>query len=109
MKGGGSYYQALQYVDPNAGKGAFKLGGGGCGCEGRRANNMTRGGFFPSLMGGVISNGPLLLTPAIAQAARLMRNESERMAARHRRSNRRTTRRRQTRRTKRNAKNTRKA
>lgn len=111
MKGGGSFYQAQRYVNPTAGEGAFKLAGGGCGCAGRvLMGGRTRrarstGGFLPSLMGGLTSNGPLLVAPAMAQAARLFRNESERMSARHRRTNRR----RKTRRTNRKAKNTRKA
>lgn len=102
MKGGGSFYQSLQYVNPLAGQGAFKLGGG----TRRRKRSMypKRGGFYPSLMGGVISNGPLLLTPAIAQATRLFRNEAERFTARHRKSRRATTKR-----SKRKGKNTRKA
>ena len=64
-----------------------------------------RGGFVPSLMGGVLSNGPLLLTPAIAQGYRLLRNDKERMKSR--RNRKRNIR--KTRRTNRKSKNTRKA
>lgn len=66
----------------------------------------TKGGFVPSLMGGVLSNGPLLLTPAIAQGYRLLRNDKERMKSRKGNRKRST---RKTRRTNRKGKNTRKA
>jgi len=78
----GSYYQPMPYMK----------------------TRRTKGGFVPSLMGGVLSNGPLLLTPAIAQGYRLLRNDKERMKSRRRKRNTR-----KTRRTNRKAKNTRKA
>lgn len=84
--GGGSVYQALPYVMRGAGGSRKKL----------------RGGFYPSLMGGVLSNGPLLVSAAVAQGARLLRNESERM--KHRK-----TRRTVGKRTSKSRKNTRKA
>ena len=43
-----------------------------------------KGGFYPSLMGGVLSNGPLFLTPAIAQGVRLLRNSTARLKSRKR-------------------------
>ena len=86
----GSYYQPMPYV------------------------KTRKGGFVPSLMGGVLSNGPLLLTPAIAQGYRLLRNDKERMKSRQslnrgsRFGNRKRSTR-KTRRTNRKSKNTRKA
>lgn len=47
----------------------------------------TRGGFYPSLMSGVLSNGPLFFTPAIAQGVRLLRNSTARLNSRKRRAN----------------------
>jgi hypothetical protein len=81
MRGGASLYQPLAYF---------------------------KGGFYPSLMGGVLSNGPILITPALASGFRLMRNNAERMSKR-RRSLRRGTRRRTSKRTLNKGKNTRKA
>jgi hypothetical protein len=83
FKGGGSYYQPMPYM------------------------KTRRGGFVPSLMGGVLSNGPLLLTPAIAQGYRLLRNDKERMQSRKSKGRKRNTR--KIRRTNRKSKNTRKA
>lgn len=83
--GGGSIYQALPYVMRGAGK-----------------TRKLKGGFYPSLMGGVLSNGPLLVSAAVAQGARLLRNNSERM--KHRK-----TRRTVSKRTSKSRKNTRKA
>lgn len=85
--GGGSIYQALPYVMRGAGT---------------TRKRKIKGGFYPSLMGGVLSNGPLLVSAAVAQGARLLRNESERM--RHRK-----TRRNVSKRTSKSRKNTRKA
>ena len=86
--GGGSIYQALPYVMRGAGK--------------KTQKRRFKGGFYPSLMGGILSNGPLLVSAAVAQGARLLRNESERM--KHR-----TTRRTVSKRTSKSRKNTRKA
>ena len=80
----GSYYQPMPYMK----------------------TRRTKGGFVPSLMGGVLSNGPLLLTPAIAQGYRLLRNDKERMKSRKGNRKRNI---RKTRRTNRKSKNTRKA
>jgi hypothetical protein len=80
----GSYYQPMPYMK----------------------TRRTKGGFVPSLMGGVLSNGPLLLTPAIAQGYRLLQNNTERMKSRKGNRKRST---RKTRRTNRKSKNTRKA
>ena len=85
--GGGSIYQALPYVMRGAGK---------------TQKRKLKGGFYPSLMGGVLSNGPLLVSAAVAQGARLLRHESERM--KHRK-----TRRVASKRTSKSRKNTRKA
>lgn len=88
----GSYYQPMPYMK----------------------TRRTKGGFVPSLMGGVLSNGPLLLSPAIAQGYRLLRNDSERMKSRQSlnrgsRFGNRKHKIRKTRRSNRKAKNTRKA
>lgn len=84
--GGGSIYQALPYVMRGAGRKSRKI----------------KGGFYPSLMGGVLSNGPLLMSAAVAQGSRLLSNESERMKHRKTRRNR-------SKRTSKSRKNTRKA
>lgn len=44
-----------------------------------------RGGFYPSLMGGVLSNGPIFVSAAIAQGVRLVRGSDERLKSRRRR------------------------
>jgi hypothetical protein len=90
MKGGASYYQAPAYLS-----------------RGGRRTYKKKGGFYPSLMGGVVSNGPFLIAPALAQAARLFRNESDRFQARLKGSRKSHTRR--SKRTNRKVKNTRKA
>jgi hypothetical protein len=68
------------------------------------SRKRLRGGFTPSLMGGVLSNGPLLMTPALAQGFRLLRNNTERLRTRNRK-----TRHRSSKRSKKVRKNTRKA
>jgi hypothetical protein len=45
-----------------------------------------RGGFFPSLMGGVLQNGPYLMGAALSQGARLIMNNKKRMATRKRKT-----------------------
>ena len=87
MRGGGSYYQPIQYVS--------------------RGGRRLRGGFYPSIMGGVLSNGPILFTPALASGFRLLRNNTERMRSRRNKSRNRSTRR--SKRTLNRRKNTRKA
>ncbi len=129
MRGGGSTYQALPYVNSRVSSHVGFLDSFGKGQQGGRTSCRTRagggslyqpleyltrgggrtrkrirGGFYPSLMGGVLSNGPLLVSAAVAQGARLLRNESDRMKARHR-----TTRKNSSRRTSKSRKNTRKA
>lgn len=64
MRGGGSYYQPIPYVS---------RGG---------TRKRLRGGFYPSIMAGVLSNGPILFTPALASGFRLLRNNDERMRSR---------------------------
>ena len=53
--------------------------GGGCGCSWR-----ATGGFYPSVMGGVATTGPYLMTAVVAQASRLIRNDKQRMGTRRR-------------------------
>jgi hypothetical protein len=90
MRGGGSYYQPIQYVS--------------------RGGQRLRGGFYPSIMGGVLSNGPILFTPALASGFRLLRNNTERMRSRsHSRSHSRNRSTRRSKRTLNRRKNTRKA
>ena len=90
MRGGGSYYQPIPYVSRG----------------GRRTRKRLSGGFYPSIMGGVLSNGPILFTPALASGFRLLRNNTERMRSRNRSRNRPT---RRSKRTSNRRKNTRKA
>jgi len=42
----------------------------------------TKGGFIPSVMGGVMKAGPYFMTAAVAQGSRLLRNNRSRMASR---------------------------
>lgn len=58
----GSYYQPKSYF----------TGG----------TRKQRGGFIPSVMGGVVSYGTALLTSSLALGMRLLRNEKKRMATR---------------------------
>lgn len=74
--------------------------------NGRLRNTRKVGGFYPSLMGGVLSNGPILISPALASGFRLLRNNTERMRSRKRSRNNRRTR---SKRTLNKRKNTRKA
>lgn len=60
----GSYYQPKSY---------FRGGG---------YTRKQRGGFIPSVMGGVVSYGTALLTSSLALGMRLLRNEKKRMATR---------------------------
>ena len=52
-------------------------GGRRCHTGGRRRKSR-RGGFYPSVMGGVINNGARLLPAAGVQAYRMVRNYSRR-------------------------------
>jgi hypothetical protein len=47
---------------------------------------FSRGGFYPTLMGGVIQNGPYLMSAAFAQGARLIQGDKKRMSRRKRAS-----------------------
>lgn len=84
MRGGASTYQHYTYTSPElAPARPFSLLGGK---RTRRSRTFkkTRGGFYPSLMGGVLSNGPLLFPAAIGQGMRLLRNNKIRMSSRKR-------------------------
>ena len=94
MKGGGSIAQHYTYNSPELAPGRpFSLVGGK-----RRKTRKTKktrkapmyrkkkGGFYPSLMGGVLSNGPLFVPAALGQGLRLIRNDAKRMATRRRAS-----------------------
>lgn len=59
----GSYYQPKAY---------FRGG----------ATRKQRGGFIPSVMGGVVSYGAALLTSSLALGMKLLRNEKKRMGTR---------------------------
>jgi len=75
----GSYFQPASYVGTLTAPKMFSLQGG------KRKRNRTRkirGGFYPSLMGGVLSNGPYFFTPALASAAKLLRNSQDRLRSR---------------------------
>lgn len=41
-----------------------------------------KGGFYPSAMGYILHNGPLLLTAALWQCRSLIKNSSKRLASR---------------------------
>lgn len=92
MRGGGSYYQPIPYVS-----------------RGGATRKRLRGGFYPSIMAGVLSNGPILFTPALASGFRLLRNNDERMRSRNRRNKNRKTQGRRSKRTLNRRKNTHKA
>ena len=47
-----------------------------------RKLKKLRGGFYPSLMGGLLTTGPFFFTPALAQGIRLLRNNTARMKSR---------------------------
>ena len=47
-----------------------------------RKFKKLRGGFFPSIMGGLLTNGPIFFAPAFAQGVRLLRNNTARMKSR---------------------------
>ena len=66
----------------------------------KRKGYSMRGGFYPSVMGGVATTGPYFVTAALVQASRLIKNNRTRMAARKRIMSRKQSRRR-TKRTKR--------
>ncbi len=92
MKGGASVGQHYTYNSPDFAPGRmFSLAGG------KRKTRKTKksrkvpmyrkykkGGFYPSLMGGVLSNGPLFVPAALGQGMRLLRNNTKRMSARRR-------------------------
>lgn len=101
MKGGASIGQHYTYNSPELAPGRpFSLIGGKGGKGKRKSRSKTRkapmykklkkGGFYPSLMGGVLSNGPLLVPAALGQGMRLLRNNNKRMATRKRKQTRRT-------------------
>jgi hypothetical protein len=41
-----------------------------------------KGGYIPSIMGGLLRSGPYFMTAAMAQGGRLVRNNKTRMASR---------------------------
>jgi hypothetical protein len=49
-----------------------------------------RGGFYPSVMSGVVTTGQLFIPATIAQGFRLLRNNKTRMASRRKHAGRRT-------------------
>ena len=62
-------------------------------------HSRAHGGFYPSIMTGVIRTGPYFMTAAVAQASRLIRNNKSRMS--NRKGSRKGSRKRSRRRTKR--------
>jgi len=52
--------------------------------SGPKRTRRLQGGFYPSLMGGVLQNGPFLMTAAFTQGSRLISGSKERMATRKR-------------------------
>jgi hypothetical protein len=90
MKGGASIGQHYTYNSPELAPGKpFTLMGGKRKkqTKTRRApmyKKLKKGGFYPSLMGGVLSNGPLFVPAALGQGMRLLRNNTKRMTARRR-------------------------
>jgi hypothetical protein len=59
-------------------RGTRKRGGASIG----QPPSFFTGGFLPSLMGGVLQNGPYLLTAATTLGSRLIKRSRERMSAR---------------------------
>jgi hypothetical protein len=51
-----------------------------------RKLKKLRGGFYPSLMGGLLTTGPFFFTPALAQGIRLLRNNTARMKSRRKKA-----------------------
>ena len=41
-----------------------------------------RGGYYPSLMAGLLTNGPMLMAPVVASGFRLIRDSEERLQSR---------------------------
>jgi len=74
-----------------------------------------RGGYYPSLMAGLLTNGPMLMAPVVASGLRLIRDSEERLRSRkntlrrNSKSGRRKTKTRRSKRTRNATKNTRKA
>ena len=72
FKGGGSFYQSKTY---------FK-GGSKHKMSRRRKNSRTlskNGGFYPSVMGGVVDSGKLLIPFAIRQGYKLMNSRTRKV------------------------------
>lgn len=85
MRGGASTYQHYTYNAPElAPARPFSLLGGKRRTRRAPQYKKKKGGFYPSLMGGVLSNGPLLFPAAIGQGMRLLRNNRKRMSLRKR-------------------------
>ncbi len=90
MKGGASVGQHYTYNSPElAPARTFSLLGGKRKQKGKTRKTplyrkLKKGGFYPSLMGGVLSNGPLLVPAALGQGMRLLRNNTKRMSTRKR-------------------------
>jgi hypothetical protein len=87
MRGGASVNQHYTYNSPElALPRPFSFVGGKRTRKTRRSSmyKKKKGGFYPTLMGGVLSNGPLLVPAAIGQGMRLFRNNSRRMSVRKR-------------------------
>jgi hypothetical protein len=98
MKGGASIGQHYTYNSPDMTPGRpFSFVGGKRKSKRKSKTRkapmyekLKKGGFYPSLMGGVLSNGPLLVPAALGQGMRLWRNNTKRMATRKRKQTRRT-------------------
>ena len=61
----GSYYQPVSYL-----KGGKR--------KSTRRNKSKKGGFYPSVMGGVVSSGKLLIPVALRQGYNLLNNSKTR-------------------------------
>lgn len=75
FKGGGSFYQSKTY---------FK-GGSKHKMSTRNKKSRTRsknGGFYPSVMGGVVSSGRMLIPFAVRQGYKLINNKTRKLKSR---------------------------
>jgi len=81
--GGASIGQPLSFFKGGRGGKSRNARGTKRGRVGTKRGRL-QGGFYPSLMGGVLQNGPYLVTAAFAQGSRLVRGNRERMATRKR-------------------------
>ena len=77
-RGGASIGQPMSFFKGGRGSSSKRTG------HSPKRTRRLQGGFYPSLMGGVLQNGPFLMTAAFTQGSRLISGSKERMATRKR-------------------------